>query len=142
VADVIGWIHHQLHASGKELLFAKHLRNKALACEAIVQVAARNASIAGAVPIPGADLIEKLKRYDWELEKRNKIAAAYQEGFGSLGSKCVTPKLRANRGSVWAQYTVPVQARHGYAAKLNEHVLRALGPYPSPPPQYAGCAPP
>ncbi len=56
VADVIGWIHHQLHTSGKELLFAKHLRNKAAACEPIVQVAARHASVAGAVPIPGADL--------------------------------------------------------------------------------------
>lgn len=56
VQDVIGWIHHQLHAAGKDLLFAKHLRNKAAACEPIIQVAARHASVAGAVPIPGADL--------------------------------------------------------------------------------------
>ncbi|MES2640589.1 MAG: DUF697 domain-containing protein [Myxococcota bacterium] len=56
VEDVIGWIHHQLHAAGKELLFAKHLRNKAAACEPIIKVAARHASMAGAVPIPGADL--------------------------------------------------------------------------------------
>ncbi|MDP2313251.1 MAG: DUF697 domain-containing protein [Pseudomonadota bacterium] len=56
IGDVIGWIHHQLHAAGKELLFAKHLRNKAAACEPIIQVAARHASVAGAIPIPGADL--------------------------------------------------------------------------------------
>jgi uncharacterized protein (DUF697 family)/GTP-binding protein EngB required for normal cell division len=53
---VITWIHVQLEKSGKDLLFAKSLRNKAAACEPIVLAAARNASIAGAVPIPGADL--------------------------------------------------------------------------------------
>lgn len=56
VDTVAAWIHRQLSASGKDLLFAKHLRNKAAACDAVIQVAARNASIAGAVPIPGADL--------------------------------------------------------------------------------------
>jgi uncharacterized protein (DUF697 family)/GTP-binding protein EngB required for normal cell division len=56
VPYVIGWIHHQLHASGKDLLFAKHLRNKVAACEPIIQTAAKRASVAGAVPVPGADL--------------------------------------------------------------------------------------
>jgi GTP-binding protein EngB required for normal cell division len=56
VADVIAWIHRQLAESGKELLFAKQLRNKAHACEPILRAAARNASLAGAVPVPGADL--------------------------------------------------------------------------------------
>ena len=53
---VWAWIHEQLQKSGKELLVAKHLRNKAAACEPIVLKAARLASLAGAVPIPGADL--------------------------------------------------------------------------------------
>jgi len=56
VEGVIAWIHEQLCASGKELLFAKHLRNKAAACEPILRAAARTASMVGAVPIPGADL--------------------------------------------------------------------------------------
>ncbi len=56
VEEVISWIGDQLEKSGKSLLFAKHLRNKAAACEPIIQIAARNASLAGAVPIPGADL--------------------------------------------------------------------------------------
>lgn len=56
VAGVVEWIHRQLQESGKDLLFAKHLRNKAAACEAIITAAARRASVAGAVPIPGADL--------------------------------------------------------------------------------------
>jgi GTP-binding protein Era len=56
LGGVIAWIHEQLAASGKDLLFAKHLRNKAAACEPIIQQAARRASVAGAIPVPGADL--------------------------------------------------------------------------------------
>lgn len=56
VEYVVRWIGDHLVGSGKALLFAKNLRNKAEACEPIIQAAARNASIAGAVPIPGADL--------------------------------------------------------------------------------------
>ncbi len=56
VEYVIRWIGDHLATSGKALLFAKHLRNKAAACEPIIQAAARMASVAGAIPIPGADL--------------------------------------------------------------------------------------
>ncbi len=56
VEPVINWIGLQLAASGKTLLFAKQLRNKAAACEPIIRAAARNAAIAGAVPVPGVDL--------------------------------------------------------------------------------------
>lgn len=53
---VWAWIHDQLQKSGKALLVAKHLRNKAAACEPIITAAARLAGVAGAVPVPGADL--------------------------------------------------------------------------------------
>lgn len=56
VEEVVKWIYTQLETAGKELLFAKTMRNKAQACEPIIQAAARRASMAGAVPIPGADL--------------------------------------------------------------------------------------
>ncbi len=79
-----------------------------------------------------AILIEKLKRYDWELEQRNKIARVYSEGFASLGTKCVAPKLRADRGSVWAQYTVLVSDRDAFAAKLKEKGVPTSIHYPSP----------
>jgi GTP-binding protein Era len=55
VEKVITWIHHHLEQSGKELLFAKHLRNRAMACEPVIIAAARRAAVAGAIPIPGAD---------------------------------------------------------------------------------------
>lgn len=56
VDAVIHWIHHRLSADGKGLLFAKHLRNKTAACEPIIQAAAKRAAMAGAIPIPGADM--------------------------------------------------------------------------------------
>jgi len=56
VDAVIHWIHHQLAKSGKALLFAKNLRNRSAACEPIIQAAARRAAMAGALPIPGADM--------------------------------------------------------------------------------------
>ncbi len=56
VEAVIAWIHLKLEEDGKALLFAKQLRNKAAACEVIIQAAARRAAMAGAIPVPGADM--------------------------------------------------------------------------------------
>jgi UDP-2-acetamido-2-deoxy-ribo-hexuluronate aminotransferase len=78
-----------------------------------------------------AVLIEKLKRYDWELERRNRIARAYNEGFSSLGAKCVAPRLRADRGSVWAQYTVLVENRAAFAEGLKARGVPTSVHYPS-----------
>ena len=54
--EVITWIDTELRARGKELLFAKHLRDKRAACQPIIRSAARKAMLAGAVPVPGADI--------------------------------------------------------------------------------------
>lgn len=56
VDAVISWIHAKLDEQGKSLLFAKQLRNKAAACEVIIQTAAQRAAMAGAIPVPGADM--------------------------------------------------------------------------------------
>jgi GTPase len=56
VEPTIAWIHEQLSNQGKQLLFAKSLRNKAVACEPLIQSAARMAAAAGAIPVPGADM--------------------------------------------------------------------------------------
>lgn len=78
-----------------------------------------------------AVLIEKLKRFDWEIAQRNRIAAAYNEGFMSLGAKCVAPRMRPERGSVWAQYTVLVDNRDAFAAALKEKGVPTSIHYPS-----------
>jgi UDP-2-acetamido-2-deoxy-ribo-hexuluronate aminotransferase len=78
-----------------------------------------------------AILIEKLKRYDWELQKRNSIAMRYTEAFMSLGEKCLPPRIAKDRGSVWAQYTVLVKDRDTFAMKLKEKGVPTSIHYPS-----------
>jgi len=56
VDKVVEWIHAHLEDGGKNLLFAKNLRNKATACETIIRSAAKKAAMAGAIPVPGADI--------------------------------------------------------------------------------------
>ena len=79
-----------------------------------------------------AILIEKLKRYDWELSRRNEIAARYSESLMRLGDRCLVPQVRGDRGSVWAQYTVRVDDRNSFAAKLKEKGVPTSVHYPSP----------
>lgn len=79
-----------------------------------------------------AVLIEKLKRYDWEIERRNAIAAQYSEAFLQLGERCLVPQVRGDRGSVWAQYTIRVQDRDAFAARMKEHGVPTSIHYPSP----------
>lgn len=55
VDEVVRWIHHQLSSQGKDLLFAKTLRNKATACQAIIRTASRRSAMAGAIPMVGVD---------------------------------------------------------------------------------------
>lgn len=56
VGEVIAWINNHLEKNGKNLLFAKNLRNRAAACEGIIRAASRRAAMAGALPVPGADI--------------------------------------------------------------------------------------
>lgn len=55
VDETIAWISRTLREQGKDLLFAKNLRNKARACEPLIAAAAKKAAVAGAIPVPGAD---------------------------------------------------------------------------------------
>ena len=79
-----------------------------------------------------AILIEKLKRYDWEIQRRNEIASRYSESLQALGEKCIIPKILSDRGSVWAQYTVRVKDRATFGAKLKEQGVPTSIHYPSP----------
>lgn len=79
-----------------------------------------------------AILIEKLKRYDWEIEQRNRIASAYNEAFSALGAKCVIPRMASkDQGSVWAQYTVLVSNRDAFATALKAKGVPTSIHYPS-----------
>lgn len=79
-----------------------------------------------------AVLIEKLKRYDWELERRNAIAAQYTEAFLPLKGKVTPPLVKSDRGSAWAQYTVMVSDRAKFADLLKAKGVPTSVHYPSP----------
>ncbi len=79
-----------------------------------------------------AILIEKLKRYPWEVEQRNKVAAYFTESLSQIGSKIILPKVKSDRGSVWAQYTVRVENRDKFAADLKAKGVPTSVHYPSP----------
>jgi UDP-2-acetamido-2-deoxy-ribo-hexuluronate aminotransferase len=79
-----------------------------------------------------AVLIEKLKRYDWEIERRNLVAQRYNEAFMGLEGRLTTPKLQSDRGSVWAQYTVMVENRDRFGALLKEKGVPTSVHYPIP----------
>ncbi|PHS70849.1 MAG: aminotransferase DegT [Cycloclasticus sp.] len=79
--------------------------------------------------LQAAVLLAKLPHYAKEITARKAVAENYTQGL----SKCVqTPKLKSNRSSVWAQYTVRVKNRD----QLQEGLKRAGIPtgvhYPMP----------
>ncbi len=77
-------------------------------------------------------LLEKLKRYGWEIERRQRVASKYSGAFEGLAPKLITPKVMSDRQSVWAQYTVLVQDRDAFAKALKEKGVPTSVHYPSP----------
>ena len=53
--DVARWIGQTLAKDGKAMLFAKHIRNRAVACEPLIRKGMKLAAAAGALPVPGVD---------------------------------------------------------------------------------------
>lgn len=78
-----------------------------------------------------AILIAKLGRYDWEIEQRQKIAARYNDAFASIKAEgFATPVVKADRDSVWAQYTLRVGDRGNFQKKLTEAGVPTSVHYP------------
>jgi UDP-2-acetamido-2-deoxy-ribo-hexuluronate aminotransferase len=76
-----------------------------------------------------AIVLAKLERFDWEIEQRRKIGARYNE---LLAGKIETVVQRADRTSVFAQYTVKVKDRDAVQAKLKEAGIPTAVHYPVP----------
>jgi len=81
--------------------------------------------------IQAAVLIEKLKIFPEEIEARARVAERYTRALAGL---VAVPRLRADRTSVWAQYTVRVPAgrRDGVAAALKAQGIPTAVYYPRP----------
>ena len=77
--------------------------------------------------IQAAILIEKLKIFPEELELRNQVAAAYEDG---LSDHFRTPQIGEGMTSAWAQYTLIVDDRPSLQAKLKEAGVPSVVYYP------------
>jgi len=76
-----------------------------------------------------AILLVKLSHYKREFEDRNKVSQYYTN---SLPHDVLTPVIRPNRTSSWAQYTISVKNRDDLQNKLKDHGIPAAVHYPIP----------
>jgi dTDP-4-amino-4,6-dideoxygalactose transaminase len=81
--------------------------------------------------IQAAILIEKLKIFDDEIEKRNAVAARYNAAFAA-SDRIVAPMVIAGATSTWAQYTLKVQNRTQFQADLKDAGVPTAVYYPIP----------
>lgn len=79
-----------------------------------------------------AVLMPKLERFPWEVEQRERVAQAYTKGLAGLKNKgVITPHVKEDRGSVWAQYTLQVPNRETFQANMKELGIPTAVHYPS-----------
>ncbi len=79
--------------------------------------------------IQAAILIEKLKIFAAEIEKRNQAAHYYST---HLENYMTVPFVADHNVSVWAQYTVQTEKRNHLKDHLMEHGIPAVVYYPNP----------
>ena len=81
--------------------------------------------------IQAAILIEKLKIFDDEIEKRNAVAKRYNEAFAG-SNHVATPRVIEGATSTWAQYTLKVRDRAKFQADLKAAGVPTAVYYPIP----------
>ncbi|KZZ65636.1 aminotransferase DegT, partial [Oleiphilus sp. HI0130] len=84
--------------------------------------------------IQAAVLLAKLPYYAGEVAARQNVAAVYSERLSDsrTASGFSLPKVKADRTSVYAQYTLRVQNREAVQAKLKEQGIPTAVHYPMP----------
>lgn len=79
--------------------------------------------------IQASILLAKLPHFSKELYKRQKIADLYSNGLSGLVK---TPRIKINRNSTWAQYTIRSKERDILQARLKKKGIPTLIFYPIP----------
>lgn len=80
--------------------------------------------------IQAAILLEKLKIFDDEIEKRNNVAARYSEALEKHVRRC--PAVIEGGRSIWAQYVIEVDDRDALQDHLSAHDIPSAVYYPVP----------
>ena len=92
-----------------------------------------------------AVVLAKLPRFDWELQRRQALAARYGQLISQHGIALEPVVVRPDRQSAWAQYTVMVDQRAAVQQALQAAGIPTAVHYPKPlhhQPAYAsGCCP-
>lgn len=81
--------------------------------------------------IQAAILIEKLKIFEDEIEKRNAVARRYSDAFAG-SNRIKTPPVIEGAVSTWAQYTLQVADRNNFQSKLKSAGIPTMVYYPVP----------
>jgi dTDP-4-amino-4,6-dideoxygalactose transaminase len=81
--------------------------------------------------IQAAILIEKLKIFEDEIEKRNSVAQRYNDAFAG-SNRIKTPPVIVGATSTWAQYTLQVTDRARLQAALKDAGVPTMVYYPIP----------
>lgn len=81
--------------------------------------------------IQAAILIEKLKIFEDEIERRNAVAKRYNGAFAG-SNRIKTPAVIAGATSTWAQYTLQVEDRAKFQADLKAAGVPTAVYYPIP----------
>ncbi|WP_312962831.1 DegT/DnrJ/EryC1/StrS family aminotransferase [Stutzerimonas nitrititolerans] len=81
--------------------------------------------------LQAAILLPKLEIFAEEVERRQQVAASYNQLLKAAGIDS-TPFIAAHNVSAWAQYTVQVQNRGSVQAKLKEQGVPTAVHYPIP----------
>lgn len=79
-----------------------------------------------------AILLAKLKRFPWEIGERQRIAKRYDEAFGAFSDVMITPVIRSDRTSAYAQYTLLVKEREKFRSLLKDKGVPTAVYYPIP----------
>lgn len=69
--------------------------------------------------LQAAVVLAKLERFDWEVERRAMVAARYDRLISIACPSVMTPSVLPHTTSVYAQYTLRVDARDELSAALN-----------------------
>ena len=89
-----------------------------------------------------AIVLAKLERFDWEVQRRMEIGARYDTLLASTSAAPI--RVRRDRTSVYAQYTVRVAQRAAFEQHMKESGIPTAVHYPlslhQQPAYAAGCA--
>ncbi|WP_460139927.1 DegT/DnrJ/EryC1/StrS family aminotransferase [Pseudomonas sp. S2_E01] len=82
--------------------------------------------------LQAAVLLAKLERFDWEVGRRTQVAERYDRLIAAACPGIVTPCVLPDRSSVYAQYTLQVDARDELSKALNALGVPTAVHYPVP----------